>query len=253
LPMREVIENLPGNGYVQQDIAAAPARYLCRPYEPCPDSFTRAFPLVERRIFRGRFLVATWLIVPRPEPYIFAATTPVIADAQTERHNTESAHSLRSTQKRVVDQAVREFVDNHRDEINQGVLDARKSLASSNALRVASSHVENPRAPRNSRESDSVGLLSVIILIRVKPGASRARVGGSHGDPPALVVSVHAQPVDGGANAAVVQALADALGLKTRQLRIVSGHASRTKRIEIIADVVDEAALTARVTALMAQ
>ncbi|MFZ4485588.1 MAG: DUF167 domain-containing protein [Candidatus Nanopelagicales bacterium] len=92
----------------------------------------------------------------------------------------------------------------------------------------------------------------MIILIRVKPGASRSVVGGSHGDPPALVVAVHAQPVDGKANEAVVLDLAEALGLKPRHVRVVSGHTSRTKRIEIDPDVGDEAALTARVTALMA-
>ena len=49
------------------------------------------------------------------------------------------------------------------------------------------------------------------LTIRVKPGASRSAVGGGYGDPPALVVAVHAQPVDGKANEAVVAAIADAL------------------------------------------
>ena len=53
--MREVIDNMPANGYVQQDIAAAPAWYLWRPFEPCPNSFTRAFLPEAQRVFRGHF------------------------------------------------------------------------------------------------------------------------------------------------------------------------------------------------------
>jgi len=66
-----------------------------------------------------------------------AATTPVKVDAQTGRLIAESAHFLRSTQKDVVDQAVREFVDNHRDEINRGVRDALDRLDGSNASAIS--------------------------------------------------------------------------------------------------------------------
>ena len=90
------------------------------------------------------------------------------------------------------------------------------------------------------------------IVIRVKPGSSRSAVGGSHGDPPALIVAVHAQPVDGKANEAVVSTLADALGVKARHVSVVGGHASRTKQIEIDSPDVDDAVLRARVTAFMA-
>jgi uncharacterized protein (TIGR00251 family) len=90
------------------------------------------------------------------------------------------------------------------------------------------------------------------IVIRVKPGSSRSMVGGAHGDPPALIVAVHAQPVEGKANEAVVSALADALGLKARHVSVVGGHSSRTKQVKIDSPDVDEAVLTARITALMA-
>ncbi|CAB4970454.1 unannotated protein [freshwater metagenome] len=90
------------------------------------------------------------------------------------------------------------------------------------------------------------------VVIRVKPGASRSAVGGSHGDPPALVVAVHAQPVDGKANEAVVITLADALGLKARHISVVGGHTSRTKHVEIDSPDVGDAVLTARISALMA-
>jgi uncharacterized protein (TIGR00251 family) len=69
------------------------------------------------------------------------------------------------------------------------------------------------------------------VSVRVKPGSSRGKVGGSHNG--ALIVAVSAQPVDGAANQAVIKALAHALDVKVRDLRVVSGHTARTKTIEI--------------------
>lgn len=71
--------------------------------------------------------------------------------------------------------------------------------------------------------------------IRVKPGASRARVGGTHDG--ALIVAVHAQPVDGKANEAVVRALADAFKVSRASVSVIRGHAARAKTIEIDANV----------------
>jgi uncharacterized protein len=83
-------------------------------------------------------------------------------------------------------------------------------------------------------------MAEVRLSVRVKPGSSRARVGGSHDG--ALVVSVHAQPVDGAANESVIASLAEALGLRTRQLRVTSGHTARTKVIAIETDSPEEIA-----------
>lgn len=69
--------------------------------------------------------------------------------------------------------------------------------------------------------------------VRVKPGASKAYVGGAYGEPPALVVSVTAQPVEGKESDAVVNALAEALDVAVRDVQIVSGHTARTKHVVV--------------------
>ena len=74
--------------------------------------------------------------------------------------------------------------------------------------------------------------------VRVRPGASRTRVGGRHGDDQ-LVVAVQAPAVDGRANTAVVTALADALGVRPRQVTIVRGQTARTKLVEFPDDCRD--------------
>lgn len=71
--------------------------------------------------------------------------------------------------------------------------------------------------------------------VRVKPGARRGFVGGRWDGRlgVALVVAVTAPAVDGRANDAVLRALADALGIARRDIRIVSGATSRDKVIEV--------------------
>jgi len=92
-------------------------------------------------------------------------------------------------------------------------------------------------------------MTAIRLPIRVKPGSSRVRVGGSYGEPPALIVAVHAQPVDGQANAAVMQALSEALDVRPGQISVVSGHTSRTKIVEIQTEAAD--AFLRRVAALL--
>lgn len=73
------------------------------------------------------------------------------------------------------------------------------------------------------------------IAIRVKPGASRTAVGGSHPGPYglAVIVAVGARPVEGQATEAALKALAGAIGVRPSALRLRSGAASRDKLVEL--------------------
>ena len=69
------------------------------------------------------------------------------------------------------------------------------------------------------------------VTLRVKPGASRTAVGGSYRE--ALVVAVTARAVDGKATEAALRAVADAFGVRRREVVLVSGRASRDKVVDI--------------------
>jgi uncharacterized protein len=71
----------------------------------------------------------------------------------------------------------------------------------------------------------------MVLKIRVIPRAARNAVGGMRGD--ALVIRLAAPPVDGAANEALVVCLAELFDQPRRNVRIVSGHTSRNKRVEI--------------------
>jgi uncharacterized protein len=92
----------------------------------------------------------------------------------------------------------------------------------------------------------------VRLAIRVKPGSARASVGGRHsageghgagegrgageGHGDALVVAVTARAVDGKATEAALLAVADAFGVKRRDVTLVTGATSRDKVIEVDGD-----------------
>jgi uncharacterized protein (TIGR00251 family) len=71
----------------------------------------------------------------------------------------------------------------------------------------------------------------VRVAIRVKPGAARTAVGGRHGD--ALVVSVTARAVDGKATEAALRAVAEAFGVRRRDVSLVAGATSRDKVVDV--------------------
>lgn len=88
---------------------------------------------------------------------------------------------------------------------------------------------------------------TVRVPIRVRPGASRTRVGGSYDG--RLVVAVAARAVDGAATAAALDACAAALGVRRRHVTLVSGPTSRDKTIAVEGPAHE---LTERVAALLA-
>jgi hypothetical protein len=71
----------------------------------------------------------------------------------------------------------------------------------------------------------------VRVPIRVRPGAGRTAVGGSHDG--ALVVRVAAPAVDGRATEAALAAVAAALGVRRRAVTLVTGATSRTKVVDV--------------------
>jgi uncharacterized protein len=88
------------------------------------------------------------------------------------------------------------------------------------------------------------------LTVRVRPGASRTKVGGRYGDgiDATLVVAVSARAVDGAATEAVLHAVAEALGVRSWQVTLVHGRTSRDKTLEILDPPVD---LDVRVAALL--
>jgi len=68
-----------------------------------------------------------------------------------------------------------------------------------------------------------------VFPVHVVPGASASRVCGMHGD--ALKIQIAAPPQDGRANRECVRFLAEILGLKKNQVKIISGETSRHKKI----------------------
>jgi hypothetical protein len=68
--------------------------------------------------------------------------------------------------------------------------------------------------------------------VPVQPRASRSEVAGIQQG--ALKVRLQAPPVDGAANEALVDFLADSLDVPRRMIRIVSGESSRSKVVEAL-------------------
>jgi hypothetical protein len=78
------------------------------------------------------------LVRPRRERFIVAAAgTPIKVDSQTDKLISHVAHFLGRSKKDVVDIAVREYIDNHREAIQAGVSQALQQLDGTVATSVA--------------------------------------------------------------------------------------------------------------------
>jgi uncharacterized protein len=75
------------------------------------------------------------------------------------------------------------------------------------------------------------GRESVFLIVKVIPRASRSEIAGLVDG--VLRVRLKAPPVDGAANDELIRILARALGTSRTAVEIVSGHASRTKKLRI--------------------
>ncbi len=79
-----------------------------------------------------------------------------------------------------------------------------------------------------------------VVAIRVTPRSARPGIGGWRAGADGrdqLEVRVAEVTADGAANAAVVKLLAKALGVSRAEVRLVSGAASRHKRVAVPFDV----------------
>jgi len=67
--------------------------------------------------------------------------------------------------------------------------------------------------------------------VRVTPRAGRSAIAGMRDD--TLLVRLAAAPVDGAANAELIELIARALDVPKRDITIVSGQRSRSKRLRV--------------------
>ena len=72
---------------------------------------------------------------------------------------------------------------------------------------------------------------AVTFDVLVQPRASRAKLGPVHDG--RLKVAVTAPPVDGEANAAVIEVLAKAIGVAKGAVEVIAGASSRRKTVRV--------------------
>jgi hypothetical protein len=71
----------------------------------------------------------------------------------------------------------------------------------------------------------------VTLAVRAQPGAKKTAVIGAYGEGPAaqLKVAVQSPPIEGRANSALIEFLADKFGVPKSYVELLSGELSRSK------------------------
>jgi uncharacterized protein (TIGR00251 family) len=85
---------------------------------------------------------------------------------------------------------------------------------------------KTPNAQRPTPKASSCDL-----SVRVQPRASRSEVTGWRGE--TLLLRLTAPPVEGAANAACQEFIADLLGLKRAAVQLIAGEKTRDKRLRV--------------------
>ena len=78
---------------------------------------------------------------------------------------------------------------------------------------------------------------SVELHVHAQPGAGRTQITGRHGD--ALKIRVAVPPEHGRANDALAKVLAEAFGTGAKDVTLVSGDKSRTKRFRVVVEDIE--------------
>lgn len=73
--------------------------------------------------------------------------------------------------------------------------------------------------------------MKTLLRLRIVPNAKRSEVVGEHGE--AIKIKVKAPALEGKANEALRDFLAECLGVSTRDVELVSGEKSRDKTVAI--------------------
>jgi uncharacterized protein len=71
-----------------------------------------------------------------------------------------------------------------------------------------------------------------IVTVKVIPRAGKTAIAGARDD--TLLIRLAAAPVGGAANTALIDLLANTLGVPKRQVTILSGEKSRTKHVKVM-------------------